>query len=877
MKIEVKIILEDGSSNRAQGNCFEDLIKNLLHIQQYKVKSNIRFTGMEIDLMAEHNYKKENLYVECKAKEKVSSTELRNFCFNVHHRNADSGYFFRTKDLEYDAGGLLDEIRKDERYKNLHFFEPYQMVSMLIDAKMIYEPTERLRNYTISKKILAVTYFGDYFIYLINDSLIYPVRYLIVDARDNKNEVSDVAREKLPKSIDEIQKLSYEKLNDYEIPLQSKSNYIESISEVQGSEKWYDYLPASSKKRHFVGRETIRGNILEYFKEVAQDKTKKRIFYLNGKSGWGKSSLILEIKERCENKHYKNKFFCLAIDTRSAISDNFVSLAFNKIIKQAFQNKFLQKDLFNDEIEFTSSTDLLSSDSIKNLINLLNSENKYLVLIFDQFEDVFRKSDLFKSFYKFLSDVSDVKPNIIVGFSWKSEFFIPNDDPAYYLWQQAKEQSAEFVVGEFGEKEIDGIIKQLEQSVGKLDTDIKRRIKESSQGLPWLTKKLCIHIREQVEGGLKKDKLVEFNLNIKELFEKDKERVSPDELKALQLIAQKAYEGDFFEVSEVGESVMSTTIESLLHKRLIIKSGTNYNIYWDIFRDYLIKNEIPIIGESYLLRQGVNLCLEVFLLFKSGVSETLDSLHLRHEKKIGSLHLENILLELRNFGLVEKNDDYYTLSKTNVPVTQAGFTAYATNKFKNYTPYLELKKKNLDNITKEDLKDVLKSIFKQDYQDKTWGVYSLTLLNWFLMSDIDIKSKILEPRKGRGGNIIKRDIPLPKSSVREIIKCVKTFNTGDDIQRKNYWELLQLDFIDTTLQLTIKGKEFLLLSEEKKVVALKESALVFPKMKQVKNIVDRNPKIKTRELLEQLPEDFFMGKALSSKLIYATYVLSWLR
>ena len=123
MKTEIKIILEQGSSNKAKGNCFEDLIRNLLSIHQYKIRQNIRFTGMEIDLLAEHKQRKEEiLYVECKAKEKVSSIELRTFFANVYHHKADFGYFFRTEELEFDAGGLLIEYRNDVRYKNLTFF-----------------------------------------------------------------------------------------------------------------------------------------------------------------------------------------------------------------------------------------------------------------------------------------------------------------------------------------------------------------------------------------------------------------------------------------------------------------------------------------------------------------------------------------------------------------------------------------------------------------------------------------------------------------------------------------------------------------------------------------------------------------------------------
>lgn len=71
MKKEIKIILEEGASNKAKGNCFETLIRNLLSIHQYEIKQNIRFTGMELDLIAKHKHKaNEILYVECKAKDK---------------------------------------------------------------------------------------------------------------------------------------------------------------------------------------------------------------------------------------------------------------------------------------------------------------------------------------------------------------------------------------------------------------------------------------------------------------------------------------------------------------------------------------------------------------------------------------------------------------------------------------------------------------------------------------------------------------------------------------------------------------------------------------------------------------------------------------
>lgn len=885
MKNEIKIILEDGSSNKAKGNCFEDLIRNLLSIHQYKIKQNIRFTGMELDLIAEHKHKaNEILYVECKAKDKVSSIELRTFFANVYHHKANFGYFFRTNELEFDAGGLLEEYKSDERYSNLSFFEPKDIIEMLIDAKMIFEPTADLTAYIISKKILAVTHFGDYFIYLINESNALPTKFIAVNANQNESIISKENIENLKLKITEIKDLTH--IDNYikyiKDNSQKNETLIEAISEVQESENWYDYLPASSDKNHFVGRDEIRTQILNFFKDVKSNQTNKRIFYLNGKSGWGKSSLVLEIKGRCRNKHYKKQFYTLAIDTRSAISENFVALSFKKLINQAIIDNFIEKDIFFSDISFTSNTDMLSSESISKLLQKLKTENKFLVLIFDQFEDVFRKKDFFKTFYKFLTDVTDKKPNIIVGFSWKTDFFIQSGDPSYHIWQQAKEQAREFTINEFGEKEIEGIIKQLEGSVGELGNSLKNRIIESSQGLPWLTKKLCIHIYDQIQSGLAKESLIESNLNIFDLFQKDQERLDSKELKALKVIAKRAYEGNFFDESEVGDLIAGETITSLLHKRLIIRSGANYNIYWDIYRDYLVTDEIPIIGESYLLRQGVNLCLEVFLLFEKFSKESNDSLLLKHSKDIGLETLNNILIELRNLGIVQKENELYFISN-NIEISKDGFIDYITIKFQNYTPYLSLKRENLTKISKMDVINTLKGIFKQEFQDNTWDAYAKNLINWFTISNLDIKSKLIIPRKGRGKNIQKISEKelinfLPKSSLNEIIETLPLLTIDKtSISSKFYRDLLLLNIIDEDRNLTSFGEEIIFKSEYECRQTLKSKCMNLPKMQKLKDIIIKNPKIKSKQIIEMENDDFFEGSKESSKIIYATKALTWLK
>lgn len=882
---EIKIILEDDKSNKTKGNCFESLIRNLLSIHQYDIRGNINFSGMEIDLVAEHKHNKETLYVECKAKEKVSSDELSKFQFNVYHKKIDKGYFFRTQELEYQAGALLSEMKNDERYKNLTFYEPDKIITMLIDGEMICEQTSLLGNHIISKRILAVTYLGDFFVYLINESNALPTKFIIIDAKNNHNEVCasqiQILKERIPELSNlEIICTTIPHINKTLSP--TATDKLETISEVQESENWYDYLPASANKNHFVGRDDIRTKILTFFKDARNNSTLKRIFYLNGKSGWGKSSLVLEIKERCSNKHYKKQFYALAIDTRSAISDNFVALSFMRLINKAIADNFIKIHPSDKDIKFTSNNDLLSSDSIITILDTLKTQNKFLVLIFDQFEDVFRQKEYFKTFYKFLTDVTDRKPNLIIGFSWKSDFFIQSDDPSYHIWQQAKEQAREFTINEFGEKEIDGIIKQLEGSVGGLDKGIKDRIKESSQGLPWLTKKLCIHIFDQIESGLNKDNLIEFNLNIINLFKKDEERLSADELKAIKLIAKKAYEGSFFEETEVGDVIASNTITSLLHKRLIIRSGANYNIYWDIFRDYLVTGNIPIIGESFILRQGVNLCFEVFQLFDTNQPENIDSLLDKHPKGITQETLYNILIELRNLEIIRKEGDSYILS-SDITNTKQGFVDYITNKFSNYTPYIHLSKLSLNKITKEDVIKTLKDIFKQDFQERTWDSYAKNIINWLLFSDLEIKYKLIEPQKGRGKkrsliNIEDKNALLPRNSITNICKQLDVIaNNPKQLNSGYYRDMQLLEIINADYTLTEFGQIIINSDVLKRLEILKNKVQSYPKMLKIMDIIQHTGGITSKALVGQLSIDFFDGEKESTKIIYASAAMSWLR
>ena len=81
----------------------------------------------------------------------------------------------------------------------------------------------------------------------------------------------------------------------------------------------------------------------------------------------------------------------------------------------------------------------------------------------------------------------------------------------------------------FNNEEINLIIEQLENEpkVGKLSNSLKGLLIENSQGYPWLIKKLCIHIfNEIVYLKQKVSTLSKSNLNINNPFKKDIDELS---------------------------------------------------------------------------------------------------------------------------------------------------------------------------------------------------------------------------------------------------------------------------------------------------------------------------------------------------------------
>ena len=874
MKKEIKVILEPDVHKSKNGSVFEELIRHLLEKLQYQVTKNVLVTGLEIDLFATHTMKKEVLYAECKAKEKPRSTEIKNFIYSVDYgvdgEKADYGFFIHTEELDSHASGLKLQLEKNK--PNVSFIGPDKILESLQRSNIIsaFQLTE-IDSHIITKLTLVYSYFGIFYVALLNEGSI-PKFFSVFDKE--LNPISDVdTLTNIKASLKDIQELEF-----WQISISNKRqsekeqkviNEKDTITEIRESENWYDYTPASIK--HFIGRTNLKREIRVFIDNVRKQQTNDRIFLLDGKSGWGKSSLLAELRGSSQTlKYWKRRMHVIAVDTRSANTVNFIGLAFKKLVTTALSSGFIPKNIFSKEFRITSPYNILDDDSVKELFVELKKQKKVLVLVFDQFEDKFRNEKLFDAFYQFCIDVHDIKENLVVGFSWKSEINVPFGNKASNKFNQLRDYAKCITVPEFNQNDAKQVVRQLESSIGKpIGNDLERRLVESSQGYPWLIKKLCIHTLKQYEKGKTIEELLEQELNYKELFDNDLLEVGKEAKRLLDHIARRAYDGNPFDISELDDQTQ-TLIDQLIHMRLVIRTGTTYNIYWDIFRDYIVTNEIPVLGESYLIRQSGNTCLDTFLIFKQARLLPLNDLIGSYPKQISEKAILNILLELRSLGLVRKlkGIDVFEVTEKVTSVSKEFFQSYITQKFENYTPYIELLKLNKSKISTDDIKDVLKIIFKTEkFEENTWHAYAKQLTIWFGLSNLDIKNRLGESKRGRGAYSIDKENHIPYYSPAALFESYKSIQQGKPLNNRKVRDLYLLGLF------SVKGELITEIGDIQQFVYL--GALKIKKIKEVYSLVKANPNLNQKEFINQNNKTILNYKTLTSKKQATSIIFNW--
>ena len=726
------VLVPDSYSQVEKGAFFEKLCADILKKQSYEItNSEMRRTGMEIDIQAKHAPSGKTVYVECKFyNSKKVDASVVDLCFAQATRaKIDRIALFSTSKLGKEAQGAYEAYREMQDCDYSFYGLEEILTALIVSGKVSnYEDLKLETNITHATLLIHPELPFTWLFQATRDGI---ADHLLAYAGKHKVDCDHI------RSILDAQN-KFENIpiisffsSKFEPGQNSESLVREVISGIIVADDIMD--PKPCKPSDFVGRKSIQKEMWEYFEAVRSNTTGTRVLSLVGSSGNGKSSLVAFLSERFHNKKWKNKFYLYPVDVRSARGARFVAEAVIKAFESAIADGFIE---FNAKFRVENIEDITSGISFRECDCFLNDRKRVLIIFFDQFEEVFMKEELFglfRAFERFALDVSSEKVNLIVGFSWRSGITLGEENPAYSMWSKLKDRRIDKKIGNFDIADSSKIVSNFESSAGiRLNKALRTRVIQQSQGLPWLLKKLCIHIFKKIKNKVSQEELLITQLQIKSLFDDDLERPDKD-VACLKYVASHSPIDHYQTTKEFGQQ----TVYNLISDRLLIKTGEKVSVYWDVFRDYLITDEAPVIPWSYMPAASVNMTINTCRQIRKKQLASFDDLLGLSGYKKGTLI--NIIMDLQSFSLIKKMDDgNYKAVQPRVNPEDIIRTYLM-----NHVVYLNLSaislKKGKKYATLDQYEDVLKDVYSNK-DGKTPQGYSAKFFGWLLFAGLISKS-----------------------------------------------------------------------------------------------------------------------------------------
>ncbi|MGR4016498.1 restriction endonuclease [Vibrio harveyi] len=733
MKIEVA--LNKTASTKEKGDLLESLTEKLLIAQSYDVIKEIRFTAVELDLLCRHKISGKEIYVECKAyrDKNIDANILKNLAGTLLFQDYSEAWLISTGEYGKEAKGFIKEwqAKPKEQATKLSFYDPEQVIESLVSSGVIKRhPDEKAAEYLgshnlIGEWVLLVTPYGIFWVAAKLSGGI-PSGVLCYYANDNSLVTDSELLTRLSETDSSLNDL------DFRLP-RSKANKTSEIDtaktvevvQVQTGEAWSDYRPARPKD--FVGRTKDINAIFDFFKSIKEQKTDTRVFAITGNSGMGKSSLIAKLKSKAGNKQNKNKYFVFPVDIRAATGPEYIYSSLLKALKNAQKNGFGDQNI---KLVLSDVGSPINSTSIKLYLESLEEKSQLIALVFDQFEELYSKQELFDVFERaksLLLSTAALKLNFCLGFAWKTDSTTHSEHPAYFFWHELADYRITRKLSPFSDSESGAVINIFEKEIHqKLHGDLRHNLVASSQGYPWLLKKLCIHLYEKIEAGTNQQDLLENKLDIASLFKEDMQELDPAESACIKLIAQRA-PVDWFEVIELSGP---DTLRSLINRRLVIRSGDRLNLYWDIFREYVLTGTVPVIPLRYLPSNDFTSIHKIVKHLSHTQKESVNDIVEKTNLSEGTV--KNIGSDIVMFGIANRESGLYSLDLSLPDCSEVNVLRAIREKFKKHAFTHAIKERTSNAIlTENTLTEALKQLYPDSkYADKTWHTYTIRLCRW---------------------------------------------------------------------------------------------------------------------------------------------------
>ena len=704
-----------GVSN-ARGHLFEVFVGRLLQIYGYSEPSrrrlNVSSDGIELDVTANSRLDGRPVIAECKAYTRpVAAGELSAFYgkLTVERFSAPRtlGVMVAIPRLTGDGEQHARRIREND--PSFLYLAAEDIVERLAAEGLIRDAPSFLG--LVSDPAVVITQDGIFSAALILDAASrLPVRVAVwgVDGPVPRSTLELVELDEYAQGLP-VGEAVPETAPDHD------GRDVDSIllATVQGSKADFEYqLPASPK--YFVGRKRLVGRLEEVLDRA------EHVLVLNAQSGWGKSSLALKFADMA----IARGGHALVMDTRTASGPRYVTETLRRAAIEAAEKGILA---------LPADASWASLASALNTIDRAKwTAKKPLVVFFDQFENVFRSPDLTRTFRDLAIGAREVKHPLTIGFAWKTDLVGWTEDHPYQQRDEIRGSATVLVVEPFGSNEVSVLLNRLERELNeKLVPDLRNRLREYSQGLPWLLKKLVDHILRELRNGATQERLLAEALNVQSLFATDLAELGPTEQETLRHIARYAP----IAAGEVTDRYPLSTVQSLVDRRLVVQVGERLDTYWDTFRDFLNTGRVPV-EDSYILRQTPNGVARLLpLLVDAGGSAGVRELAERLETSDNVIF--NLSRELRLLGVTvyEPNvvrfvDEISSASDKEAVLRRQ--VANALRRHRAYSTLREVAEKGGGLATADAFARQLPYAFPAvDVKPKTWVSYARVFLLWF--------------------------------------------------------------------------------------------------------------------------------------------------
>ncbi len=712
----------DAAKNNARGHLFEVFIAQLF--QDYGCSEprtealNVRADGIELDVVTTFRLTQKPAIAECKAHStNIPAKLLTQFYGKLSLQRLEQsrpdlfGWFVALPGLTADGDECARTLSSHD--ENFRVIRPHDIINLLREKKRI--PAEPEFQDPYSDFRLLITPHGVYSAAKELD----PVSRLPISVRVWGESPA------IPEPV-----ISLIGASDYAAKIDVQPLYRQSettstrhhlsqptLVDVTGSSSDFEYQPPASPQ-FFIGRkDLLKGLSTLWDSDVAGGE----VVVINAQSGWGKSSLALQLRDRVEKSHGLGFVF----DTRTAREPEYVWAALRRALTVAEKQGILQ-------LPETASFGGLQSAMSTARDSVWLAPRKPLLVFFDQFENVFRDTRLTQEFRDLALLWRELPHPAHLAFAWKTDIVGWTEDYPYQFRDDIRSASLVVVVDPLGPNDVGQLLGRLEKASGtKIPVDLKQRLREYSQGLPWLFKKLASHILREVESGASPDDLLADSLNVQKLFENDLAQLMPNESESIRTIARTAP----VLISDAVERVSPGVIQSLLDRRLVVQVGENLDIYWDTFRDFLNTGKVAI-EDTYILRARpayVRNLLKALLDAGGDLAVADAAERLRTTERV----IQNGARELRQLGVLVSVPNRVRIVediKAAADVEEAVRSRIATalKRHKVFTMLSAAISSQGGAIPIEQLASQLPEAFPAvNANAKSWSVYAQAFVHWF--------------------------------------------------------------------------------------------------------------------------------------------------